>query len=127
MLKNLETFDNDLRSGTLVALNKNLGFSAKRFFYISDVEKYGWRGDHAHRQNKQVLVCIKGEILVLLDNGKETRGATIKKGQYVFVDNMVWDKQQYLTGEDILLSICSTEYNEKDYIKNYEQFLEELG
>ena len=126
MLKNLEKFENDLKSGTLSALNKNLGFSAKRFFYVSDVEKHGWRGDHAHRQNKQLLVCVKGEILILLDNGKETKGKTLKEGQYVFVDNMVWDKQQYLTGEDILLCICSDEYDEKDDIKNYEQFLEEL-
>ena len=124
MLKNLETFENE--SGTLSVLNKNLGFSAKRFFYVCGVEKYEWRGDHAHRNNKQVIVCIKGKILVLLDDGKETRGITLKEGQYVFVDSMVWDKQQYLTGNDILLSICSTEYDEKDYIKNYEQFLEEL-
>ena len=126
MLKNLEKFEDDLKSGTLSALNKNLGFCAKRFFYVSGVEKHGWRGDHAHRQNKQLLVCVKGEILILLDNGKETKGKTLKQGQYVFVDNMVWDKQQYLTGEDILLCICSDEYDEKDYIKNYEQFLEEL-
>jgi dTDP-4-dehydrorhamnose 3,5-epimerase-like enzyme len=126
MLKNLEKFENDLKSGTLYALNKNLGFSAKRFFYVSGVEKHGWRGDHAHRQNKQLLVCVKGEILILLDNGKETKGKTLKEGQYVFVDNMVWDKQQYLTGEDILLCICSDEYDEKDYIKNYEQFLGEI-
>ena len=124
MLKNLETFENE--SGTLSVLNKNLGFSAKRFFYVYGVGKYEWRGDHAHRNNKQVLVCIKGKILVLLDDGKETRGITLKEGQYVFVDSMVWDKQQYLTGNDILLSICSTEHDEKDYIKNYEQFLEEL-
>jgi len=124
MLKNLEKFDSE--SGTLAALNKNLGFSAKRFFYVSGVGKYEWRGDHAHKKNKQILVCIKGKILILLDDGKTTRGHTLSEGQYVFVDSMIWDQQQYLTGDDILLSICSTEHDEEDYIKDYQQFLKEI-
>ena len=53
-------------------------------------------------------------------------GDTPSMKEYIFVDSMVWDKQQYLTGNDILLSICSTEYDKDDYIKSYDQFLEEL-
>ena len=124
MLKSLEIFRDE--NGTLSTLNKNLGFAAKRFFYVTGVKELEWRGDHAHRNNKQILVCVKGKILVLLDDGECVRGHTLNEGEYIFVDSMVWDKQQYLTGNDILLSICSTEYDKDDYIKSYDQFLEEL-
>ena len=37
---------------------------------------------------------------------------------------MIWDSQIFLTGNDVLLSICSTEYNKKDYIEDFDLFLD---
>ena len=80
MLKSLEIFRDE--NGTLSTLNKNLGFAAKRFFYVTGVKKLEWRGDHAHRNNKQILVCVKGKILVLLDDGECVRGHALNEGVY---------------------------------------------
>jgi hypothetical protein len=43
--------------------------------------------------------------------------------QSVFVDKLVWDSQVYLTGDDMLMSICSTPYDKKDYIEDFDSFL----
>ena len=38
-------------------------------------------------------------------------------------DKMVWDSQVFTTGNDILLSICSTAYDREDYIEDFDEFL----
>ena len=43
-------------------------------------------------------------------------------GSSVFVDKLVWDSQVYMTGDDILMSICSTPHDDSDYIKDFEEF-----
>jgi dTDP-4-dehydrorhamnose 3,5-epimerase-like enzyme len=118
MLKDLDKFIDD--RGKLFAINRNMGFDVNRVFIIKGVEKNGVRGNHAHLNNKQLMICLSGEILVTTDSD----AIILREGQSFFVDNMVWATEKYLTGEDILLVLCSTEYDEKDYIRNYEDFLE---
>tara|TARA_Y100001938_G_C7873339_1_gene321389 strand:- start:140 stop:520 length:381 start_codon:yes stop_codon:yes gene_type:complete len=121
MLKNLDKFEGF--GGTLFAINKDIDLSAKRMFFVSNVPKGEVRGNHAHVEDKQLLICIQGKILVSLDDGKEIKQCVLKKGQSVLMDSMIWGKQTYLTGEDILLVLCDNEYEKSDYITNYKDFL----
>lgn len=124
MLKNLEKFDTPY--GKLVAISKGLEIDVKRIFYIKNVPSGETRGNHAHRKNTQILICIHGEILVTLDDSKSKKEILLKEGQSITVDKMVWATQKYTTGKDILFVLCSEEYNEDDYIRQYEQFLKEV-
>ncbi len=121
MLKNLDKFEGS--DGTLFAINKDIDLSAKRMFFVSNVPKGEVRGNHAHIEDKQLLICIQGKILVSLDDGKKIKQCVIEKGQSVLMNNMIWGKQTYLTGDDILLVLCNNEYEESDYMTNYEEFL----
>jgi hypothetical protein len=47
----------------------------------------------------------------------------LEENDTVFIDKMTWDSQVFLTGNDVLLSICSTEYNIDDYIDDFDFFL----
>ena len=98
-------------------------FEVKRVFYVSDVPKGDVRGKHAHRRNKQILICISGVIEVKLNTGTKIETTVLHEGESIFVDMLVWDEQKYCTGNDILLSLCSEEYDEKDYIRNYNYFI----
>ena len=107
--------------GCLVAINE-LPFDAKRVFYVTNVPKGETRGRHAHYRNKQILICLSGEISVKLDSGRFIKHFKLKQNDSVFVNNLTWDEQTYETGNDILLAICSTEYDDYDYIRDYNEF-----
>lgn len=109
--------------GILAALEfKDLPFVPKRAFYVCKVPRGVERGGHAHYTTEQFLVCVKGVIEVRLYNGIDIKVSTLLPGDSIFVGRMVWDSQVFLTGDDILLAICSTQYDPNDYIRDIEEF-----
>jgi len=123
MLKKLEQFSSE--KGKLATINRGLEIDINRIFYVTNVPKGEIRGHHAHRNNVQMLICIHGEILVTLDNSREKKEVLLKQDQYITIDKMIWATEKYMTGDDTLLVLCSKEFDEKDYIRNYEQFKKE--
>jgi len=122
MLTNLKTIKDD--EGTLVPIEfSDLPFEPKRIFYVCDVPKGEERGNHAHFETRQFLVCLQGSILVKLHDGKELKEYRLMPNQSVLVERMIWDSQVFETDRDVLLSICSTNYNKSDYIEDFEEFL----
>lgn len=123
MLTNLKIIKDD--DGTLVPIEfSDLPFEPKRVFYVCNVPEQEERGGHAHFQTEQLLICIKGEILVKLHDGTKLSEYTLHPNQAILVDKMVWDSQVFKTGSDVLLSICSTAYNKADYIEDFSKFIE---
>jgi hypothetical protein len=122
MLKNFQSITDPRGSLTPVDFSK-IPFTPKRIFYIKNVPQGLSRGGHAHFTTKQLLICLRGQIQVTLDTVKSKNVFDLFENDYIFIDNLVWDSQLYKTGNDILMSICSTDYNEKDYIKDYSEFL----
>jgi len=115
---------NDSR-GCLVPIEFNkLDFIPKRLFIVNDVPKGVTRGEHAHYKTKQLLVCLKGEIDVITFDGTLTSTKTLYPFDYFFIDSMIWDSQKFLTGNDILMVLCSTKYDKNDYINDIDQFKE---
>ena len=94
-----------------------LPFTPKRMFLVSQVPAGVKRGEHAHHVTEQFLICLKGEIDVLLYDGQNTSVTTLRSMQGVYVPNLTWDSQVFKTGEDILLVLASTDYNREDYIE----------
>lgn len=119
----IKVFSDDERGGFLIPVEfKDLPFEPKRVFTVCDVPKNNIRGEHAHFQTQQFLICLKGEILVGLDFGSKCEEIILKQGETVFIDKMVWDYQQFLTGEDTLLVFASTPYDKNDYIFDKGEF-----
>lgn len=125
-IENLPYFKDS--KGILTPLEfKTLPFSPKRIFWTTDVPKGETRGNHAHYKTQQYVICICGEIEVTLYNGVIEKKVTIKENEGVFIDKLIWDAQSYLTGKDVLLVLCSTEYNKEDYIFSKEEFNNIVG
>lgn len=109
--------------GNLIPLQFNeLKFIPKRIFTVSDVPKDSIRGEHAHYETIQYLWCVKGKILVSLDDGKNIKEEILNPGQGIYIDNFVWDYQKFLTGDDVIVVLASTYYDINDYIINKETF-----
>jgi dTDP-4-dehydrorhamnose 3,5-epimerase-like enzyme len=110
-------------NGTLVPIDfSELTFAPKRVFYVAGVPAGDERGRHAHYETQQLLICLQGRISVHLYDGYKTETITMNKHDSVFVDKMIWDSQTYETGDDIMLSLCSTEYDKADYIEDINEF-----
>lgn len=120
---NFSGFD---ENGLLVPM-QNFPFDVKRAFTVSGVDSTAPRGKHAHRETQQVLVCLNGSIVCLCkdQSGAEVSITLEDPRVGLLVPEMIWDEQIYNSGDSILLSLCSTEYNRDDYIENWEDFVNE--
>ncbi|QPA30700.1 sugar 3,4-ketoisomerase [Thermaerobacillus caldiproteolyticus] len=116
--------------GALVALEslKSIPFEIKRVYYIYNVKNSIPRGFHAHKNLQQMLVCVAGSCKVILDNGKEKKEFILNQpNQGLFIDKMIWREMHDFSEDCILLVLASDYYDEDDYIRNYEEFLNEVG
>lgn len=111
------------KEGSLFPIEfKDLNFIPKRIFYITNVPRLETRGKHAHYTTKQYIICVAGLINVRTHDGISWTEKLLQPGYSLLIPELIWDEQTYLTGNDILLSICSTEYNKNDYITDFDNF-----
>ena len=95
---------------------KDLNFQPKRMYLIHGVPAGEVRGKHGHKRDKQYLVCVQGELKVRLVTKEGETFHTLKKGDSLFVDTYTWGEQTYVTGSEVMLVLCSTEFDQDDYI-----------
>ena len=120
-IQSLESFS-DTR-GDLYPLDfERVPFVPKRLFIVSDVPRGEVRGEHAHYQTEQFLICMAGEIEVVLYDGKEESKITLLPFEGVHIPHLIWDYQIFKTGKDILLVLASTSYDRRDYIESMEDY-----
>jgi dTDP-4-dehydrorhamnose 3,5-epimerase-like enzyme len=123
-LLNLRTFIEP--DGNLVPIESkhDVPFDIKRIFYVYGVNDQNDRGKHAHYKTKQVLICLNGEVEVICDDGVHRKKYKLTKPhQAIYVPEMIWDEQRYISGDAVLLVLSNTYYDSKDYIEDYNEFL----
>lgn len=101
---------------------RQVPFDIRRVFTVSAVSG-DMRGDHAHKQCTQLLVCVSGKIRVHCDNG-----AVVTKYQLdsmnigLLIPPGIWAREEYVTDGAVLMVLCNQNYNEADYIRDYKDF-----
>lgn len=112
--------------GSLVAIEslKNVPFDMRRVYFIFGLSPSLRRGQHAHKKNKQVALCIKGQCVFLLDDGRQTTEVILESPtQGLLVNEMIWHEMFDFSSDCILMMIASDMYDELDYIRDYNEFL----
>ena len=122
-IDNLPTF-RDAR-GDLVAVDfaRFVPFPVARLFYVRDVPINTTRGQHAHRQGWQYLICQVGRVLVDATDGARSLRMELTAGQAVLMESGIFFGETYLERETVLLVLCDRPYDRKDYIESMEEFL----
>ena len=114
------------KSGTLVpfSLIKQIPFKTKRIFIIYGNKNFV-RGNHAHFRCKQFLVPIYGTMTIEYENKnkKEKIKLGYKKREGFLLRQKTWCKIKFNTNHSILMVFCDREYEFKDYIEKYKDFL----
>lgn len=103
-------------------------FTPARYFVVFDVPSVELRGEHAHKECQQFLMCLHGSIRVLLDDGNNRCEVTLDRPDMgVFMPAMIWGTQYRYSPDAVLLVFASHTYDDADYLRTYDDFLSELG
>ena len=114
------------KRGALVALEgaKTVPFEIKRVYYIFGTQPGVARGFHAHRNLRQVAVCVIGKCRMVLDDGEKREEAWLDSpNKGLVINKMVWREMHDFSSDCVLLVLASEHYNESDYIRLYSDFL----
>ena len=110
---------------TPIEFGQEIPFEVKRLYYIYDVNDNQVRGNHSHKKLHQVLICVHGSVDVTLKNhfGEETYTLDDPSvGLYVGPDN--WREMSNFKDGAVLFVLASENYDEGDYIRDYDTFLQ---
>lgn len=116
--------------GSLVALEKgdDFPFEIKRVYYIWGTSKDVVRGHHAHRNLEQVIVCTSGSCDFILDDGSCRKIYHLDSpSQGLHIKNNVWREFTNFSSDCVVMVLASEHYNEADYIRDYNEFLDVIG
>ena len=115
------------KRGYLAAIESRatIPIDIKRVYYMFGTAEGVARGKHAHRKLRQVAVCIKGSCNVTLDDGETTETIHLDNHlKCISLDPMIWHEMNEFSKECVLLLLADGHYDEQDYIRDYEEFLE---
>jgi UDP-2-acetamido-3-amino-2,3-dideoxy-glucuronate N-acetyltransferase len=114
----------DMR-GSLVAteLARDLPFVPQRFFTVFDVPSIDVRGEHAHHRCEQFLICLKGSVRAIVDNGRDRVEYLLDAPEVgLYMPAMTWGTQYAYSADAVLGVFASLPYDDKDYIRSYSEF-----
>jgi hypothetical protein len=104
--------------------NSDFPFSVKRIFYLYDIAGGESRGAHAHKDCHQFLIAASGSFEVLLDDGKFKRQLFLNLPSIgLHIPPGIWASEINFSSGSICLVFASHQYNEGDYIRDYDEFL----
>lgn len=119
----------DMR-GSLVAADftRDLPFTPQRVFTVFDVPSRDVRGEHAHIRCEQVLMCLRGSVRCLVDDGTNRAEVTLDRPDIgLYMPAATWGTQYSYTADCVLLVLASLPYDADDYVRDYDTFTAWVG
>lgn len=119
----------DIRGSLIFGeFQRAIPFDVKRYFLVFDVPSLETRGEHAHKECHQFLVCVRGRCSVVADDGRSRAEFTLDRPDLgLHLSPMVWATQYKYSSDAMLLVFASHYYDAKDYIRNYDDFIAAVG
>lgn len=109
---------------SVVEGNINIPFEIERVFYLYDLPTAESRGAHAHKTLQEVIIPLSGSFDVSIDDGVENKLVRLNRPWLgLYVPPMIWASELNFDPGTTYLVLASTKYDESDYIRNYEEFL----
>lgn len=98
----------------------HIPFEIKRTYWIYDVPGGEKRGGHAYKQTEEFVVALSGSFDVVLDNGTNRETFSLNRSYYgLYIPKMFWREMCNFSTNSLALIVASTDYDEKDYIRNF--------
>ena len=118
--------------GNLIALEElgeQVPFEIKRVYYAFDTQPGSIRGNHAHRALRQLVVCVSGAFTFVCEmpDGTRTEHRLDWPNKGLLIEGMVWREIKDFSKDSVMLVLASEHYNEADYIRDYGEYLRQVG
>ena len=109
--------------------NWKIPFDIKLVRYIYDLKK-NWkrRWEHAHIETNQVLFCLNGKVKIGLDDWVNKQVIELSEPNvWILIPTMLRHRMEWFDDNTILLAVTSHLFEEKDNIRNYDDFLQRVN
>jgi len=104
---------------------KNIPFEVRRVFFTYDIPGGTERGAHAHIECHEFLIAASGSFEVMLDDGMNKKTVVLNRPYYgLHIPPGIWAAEQGFSSGSVCLVLTSHLYEEGDYIRSYQAFLE---
>lgn len=109
---------------SVVENDLDIPFDIKRIYYLYMVPEVA-RGAHAHKALQQLLIATSGSVEVIMDDGQNKMSFLLDKPwKGLLIPPGLWRDLENFSHDAVLLCLASEKYEEKDYIRDYNEFLE---
>lgn len=120
----LSKVHNNAGNITVLENNKNIPFDIKRIYYLYDVPMGSDRGGHGHYELQQYIVAASGSFTFILDDGINRQDFFLNDpSKALHIRQGIWREIKDFSSGSICLVLASHEYNESDYIRDYQEYL----
>lgn len=121
---NLPKIEDERGNLSFIEENEHVPFSIARTYWIYDVPGGQFRGGHAFKQQQEVVIALSGSFDIVLNDGKNKKVYSLNRSYYgLYIPNMIWRHIENFSTNALALVLSSTEFNQDDYIRNFEYFL----
>ncbi len=125
LLPLVEDMRGDLSVGEF---SRTVPFVPKRFFFVFNVPSREVRGEHAHITCEQFLICVNGSVFIVVDDGKAREEFLLDaRNLGLHIPPMTWGVQYRYSADAVLLVFASEFYDDRDYIRDYGEFVARKG
>ena len=112
---------------TFLEEGEEISFPVKRVYYLTKTSEGVSRGFHAHKELDQIAICVAGRCDMLLDDGLRRETFSLSSPDVgLRIGRATWREMHNFSSDCVLLVLASELYDEKDYLRNYDDFLTEL-
>jgi len=108
---------------SICSSNDNIPFTIKRIFWAYNTPESISRGRHAHFKTEMIIIAAKGNVKIktLSSEGIENNFILTEPNKGLYIPSLCWHEMWY-DGNTVQLVICSTHYEESDYIRDKKAF-----
>ena len=99
-------------------------FVIERVYWIYDVPGGQVRGGHAFKQQQELIMALSGSFDVVIDDGLKKTVFRLNRSYYgLYIPAGFWRQMVEFSTNSLALVLSSTQFDEKDYIRNYDEFI----
>ncbi len=120
-IKTLSVFSRKSSQLSSLEMIQEISWPVKRVFFIT-CSKEEVRGEHAHKECIQAILCTVGHVEIACHDGEEEKIFSLSHiGDLLVVPPGIWITINFQPGSSITV-LASEEFAESDYIRDWEEF-----
>jgi hypothetical protein len=110
---------------TFIEGGSQIPFTIQRVYYLYDVPGGSERGGHAHKDLHQLIIAMSGSFDVTLDDRESKKRVHLNRSYNgLYVCPMIWRELDNFSSGSVCMVLASNCYDESDYYRDYQEFLE---